>query len=37
MAIDVASESALTPVREYLDAELTAGRLDYGDSPIPLK
>jgi hypothetical protein len=33
MAIDVPSESALTPVRKYLDAELTAGRLDYEESP----
>ena len=37
MAIDVPSESALTPVREYLDAELTAGRLDYEQSATPLK
>jgi Domain of unknown function (DUF4265) len=37
MAIDVPSESALTPVREYLDTELTAGRLDYDESAIPLK
>jgi hypothetical protein len=36
MAIDVASKSALTLVREYLDAELTAGRLDYGESAIPM-
>jgi hypothetical protein len=33
MAIDVPSESALTTVREYLEAELTAGRLDYEESP----
>jgi hypothetical protein len=32
MAIDVPSESALTPVREYLDTELTAGRRDYEES-----
>jgi Domain of unknown function (DUF4265) len=32
MTIDVPSESALGPVREYLDAELTAGRLDYEES-----
>ena len=37
MAIDVPSESAMTPVREYLDAELTAGRLDYEQSATPLK
>lgn len=36
MAIDVPSESALAPVREYLDAELTAGRLDYEESTVPL-
>lgn len=35
MAIDVPSKSALTPVREYLDAELTAGRLDYEESALP--
>ena len=35
MAIDVPSESALTPVRKYLDAELTAGRLDYEESAVP--
>jgi Domain of unknown function (DUF4265) len=37
MAIDVPSESALAPVREYLDAELTAGRLDYEESAVPLE
>jgi hypothetical protein len=37
IAIDVPSESALPPVREYLDTELTAGRLDYEESAVPLE
>jgi uncharacterized protein DUF4265 len=35
MAIDVPSESALAQAREYLNAELSAGRLDYEESAVP--
>jgi Domain of unknown function (DUF4265) len=37
MAIDVPSRSALTAVRDYLDAQLTAGRLDYEESALPVE
>ena len=37
MTIDVPSRSALTAAREYLDAELTAGRLDYEEAALPVE